>query len=598
MLGLLGQGVAPSPYQSASPDLFAQAPAAPAPIAAQPVLAPQPVAQPTATVQPLSNGHAQPNGHAPGELNGHAPALEAAPAPAEVAAAPAPTAAPAPAAPAPATLNIGDELVKLISERTGYPEDMLSPTADIEGDLGIDSIKRTEILGALRGSLPDTAAAMLEDRMEELSKAKSLSDIETIVTNALGNEVEGQRPFDLSGEASTACAALPRFIIKAHPEPADHVALDDPAGGAYVLLAADEGELAEKLSKRIEEAGGIALIAPPNRWRDGAEFGRWLSDLKTKYPISALIALGNTAQRPFSCDMSLEAFRASVSDELKVLFPVLRAASDDLSQGGTVIVASAMGGYFARGKDHPDQDKPFPAAAGAVGLLKSLTFEWPEAKLKAVDLDPDDHADDQAIYLFKELFLPGGRREVGYPKGQRTIFRTVPASIQKSDARPADKDWVVLAVGGLKGITAETLRGLAARQATVVLVGRTGAPDKEDPVLAACTDRPSLMRHFIDKAKAEGAPPKPTEIERKISRVLSEREMRGNLADFAAMGATIDIRTTDVRSEEAVSDLLAGVYTDYGRLDAVLYGAGTIEDALLAKKDDDASIARVIDTKC
>ncbi|MEM7740712.1 MAG: SDR family NAD(P)-dependent oxidoreductase, partial [Pseudomonadota bacterium] len=600
MLGLLGQGVAPSPYQSAGQDLFGQAPTAPEPVTAQPVLAPQPVAAAPSVEQPLTNGHAPANGHVNGELNGHAPMPEPVPAPAPAPAVPeasAPSVAAAPA-PAPSALNIGDELVKLISERTGYPEDMLSPTADIEGDLGIDSIKRTEILGALRGSLPDTAAAMLEDRMEELSKAKSLSDIETIVTNALGSDVESQRPFDLSGEASTACAALPRFIIKAHHEPADHVALETPAGGAYVLLAADEGELAEKISKRIEEAGGIALIVPPNRWRDGAEFGRWLSDLKTKYPVSALIALGNTTKRRFSTDMALEAFRASVSDELKVLFPVLRAASDDLAQGGTVMVASAMGGFFARGADDSSHQAPFPAAAGAVGLLKSLTFEWPEAKLKAVDLDPDDDVDDHAACLFRELFLPGGRREVGYPKGQRTIFRTVPASIQKSDARQADSDWVVLAVGGLKGITAETLRGLAARKATLVLVGRTGAPEQEDPALAGCTERTSLMRHFIDQAKAAGIPPQPAEIERQISRVLSEREMRGNLADFAAMGARVDIRTTDVRSEDAVRDLLAGVYTDYGRVDAVLYGAGTIEDALLAKKDDDASIARVIDTKC
>ncbi len=37
----------------------------------------------------------------------------------------------------------------MVSERTGYPLDMLDPDLDLEADLSIDSIKRTEILGEL-----------------------------------------------------------------------------------------------------------------------------------------------------------------------------------------------------------------------------------------------------------------------------------------------------------------------------------------------------------------------------------------------------------------------------------------------------------------
>jgi acyl transferase domain-containing protein len=38
-------------------------------------------------------------------------------------------------------------LLRLVSARTGYPPDMLDPTLNLEADLGIDSIKRVEILG-------------------------------------------------------------------------------------------------------------------------------------------------------------------------------------------------------------------------------------------------------------------------------------------------------------------------------------------------------------------------------------------------------------------------------------------------------------------
>jgi len=61
-----------------------------------------------------------------------------------------------PSAPAPAATptELGQEnltalLLSLISDKTGYPVEMLEPHQNLEADLGIDSIKRLEILGAL-----------------------------------------------------------------------------------------------------------------------------------------------------------------------------------------------------------------------------------------------------------------------------------------------------------------------------------------------------------------------------------------------------------------------------------------------------------------
>jgi phosphopantetheine--protein transferase-like protein len=43
---------------------------------------------------------------------------------------------------------IDERLLEIVSEKTGYPKEMLDLNLDMEADLGIDSIKRTEILGA------------------------------------------------------------------------------------------------------------------------------------------------------------------------------------------------------------------------------------------------------------------------------------------------------------------------------------------------------------------------------------------------------------------------------------------------------------------
>ena len=41
-------------------------------------------------------------------------------------------------------------MMAIVGEKTGYPLEMLEPGMDMESDLGIDSIKRVEILGAVK----------------------------------------------------------------------------------------------------------------------------------------------------------------------------------------------------------------------------------------------------------------------------------------------------------------------------------------------------------------------------------------------------------------------------------------------------------------
>ncbi len=46
-------------------------------------------------------------------------------------------------------------LVSIVSEKTGYPIEMLDLTNDMESDLGINSIKRVEIMGEMRNRYPN-----------------------------------------------------------------------------------------------------------------------------------------------------------------------------------------------------------------------------------------------------------------------------------------------------------------------------------------------------------------------------------------------------------------------------------------------------------
>jgi hypothetical protein len=68
---------------------------------------------------------------------------------------PKPTMAPQPVAETgPDLADLSTLLLGVVSEKTGYPPEMLSMEMTLEGDLGIDSIKRVEILSAVQEKAP------------------------------------------------------------------------------------------------------------------------------------------------------------------------------------------------------------------------------------------------------------------------------------------------------------------------------------------------------------------------------------------------------------------------------------------------------------
>ncbi|MDA5629157.1 MULTISPECIES: type I polyketide synthase [Agrobacterium] len=69
------------------------------------------------------------------------------------------------------------ELTEIVSERTGYPVDMIGDQMDLEADLGIDSIKRLEIFGAMFDRLSN-GTRLLEDA--DKNRNDENFDIETM----------------------------------------------------------------------------------------------------------------------------------------------------------------------------------------------------------------------------------------------------------------------------------------------------------------------------------------------------------------------------------------------------------------------------------
>ncbi len=128
-------------------------------------------------IQHGGNGHHNGNGYS----NGHAAVAVAPPVVQAQTSTVIPTAPPSTGGAMDAS-KISGVLLEVVSEKTGYPPEMLELTMDMEADLGIDSIKRVEIFGALTGQYPEMSGINPND----LTELRTLGEIVSYVSAQAG----------------------------------------------------------------------------------------------------------------------------------------------------------------------------------------------------------------------------------------------------------------------------------------------------------------------------------------------------------------------------------------------------------------------------
>ncbi|MDB5974949.1 MAG: family NAD(P)-dependent oxidoreductase [Nevskia sp.] len=521
-------------------------------------------------------------------------------APAAYAAQAAVTALAVAAVPAMDRASLQMQLLNVVAERTGYPTDMLGMDQDLEAELGIDSIKRVEILGALQKGLPASASEAMQASMEQFTKARSLNailDAAMALASALPAAAPpAPQPVAVTAQpaVATAPAKTPRFAPRARPAPLSQQR--HPVSGSYLLTADHEG-VAERLADRIVGVGGQAVILSAETCADAQALASTIERIRANGAVHGIVHLAGLQETAGD----LAGWKQQTTAQAKTLFKLLQLCGPDLSTRDSVALSvGRLGGSFGR-----DASGRGAAAAGAaVGLFNCAMAEWPSLRARMVDFEDAAQADQIADALLDELAVADKRSEVGYinagtAEASRIGFVHVAESIGDhpfaSHLQP-NGEWVALITGGARGITAEIAEELARPGMRLVLLGRTPLPGAEPSATAAHGEGPALKKVLLDAAFAAGRKPTPAELEREYRAVLADREIRGNITRLSATGAQVDYRTCDVRDASAFAAMIDSIYEQYGRIDAVLHGAGVIEDKRIADKTAE-SFDRVYDTK-
>lgn len=426
-----------------------------------------------------------------------------------------------------ASSTILERLVRIVGDRTGYADDAIGVDLDLEADLGIDSIKRIEILSSLVASMPEREALQLRGGLDRMTRLRTLTAIASAATSAL------KAPLSAPPVRALDDGGCPRFVIR--PVGADEDQRSPRELSGLHLVAGGSRVLAGHVAAELRQHGATVGEIPASDLVDQQRAEACVIALRSAHGrVNGIVHL---AAMGWPATGTAAGWLGGLEATTLTLFRLLQLTAGDLvASSGVVTAATTLGGRWGRDGASPDA----ALAGGCHGVLRSFEQEYPEVIGQVADLDAAMSIEEQAAAIIREYLAPVDR-EAGYRAGHRWTPRPVAAPLgsapRLNDMRP-QAGWVVLATGGARGITAEACIALAAPGVQFVLVGRH-SPD-ESTSLAA------------------------------------ERRATGDA--LRAADAGVEMLVCDVGDDQAFAAALADVYARYGRIDAVVHGAGIIRD--------------------
>ncbi len=172
---------------------------------------------------------------------------------------PTPTSAPV-AASAPAASNglsrsdIDASLMEVIAEKTGYPAEMLEMSMDMEADLGIDSIKRVEIFGAMTDANPSIQGVNPSD----LAELRTLDQIAEYIAGKAGATAQPAAAAPVAAPTATPTATSAPVAASA-PAASNGLSRSDIDASLMEVIAEKTGYPAEMLEMSMDMEADLGI---------------------------------------------------------------------------------------------------------------------------------------------------------------------------------------------------------------------------------------------------------------------------------------------------------------------------------------------------
>ncbi|MFG2595544.1 SDR family NAD(P)-dependent oxidoreductase [Streptomyces sp. NPDC048462] len=511
----------------------------------------------------------------------------------------APASAP-PAAPAPdegatplSPSELEELLLSVVARLTGYPTAMLNMDMELEADLGVDSIKRVEILSVMRREVPDVGAGDIS----RLGKLRTLREIVDALT-------DGAPPSGPTAPEATEPPGPPGITaVTDISTNSTDTATTEAAAGASALPAPRTGSGERTPLTRLvpltvdSPPSGLAtagLLDGPVVVTGGGTGGSAMAGLVarklTERGVDATAAAEVPAQAygvihlgALTADTTPDGAREVHRSALRAARAV--SAARTAGGGGLFVTVQDTGGDFGLGGGEPGR----AWLGGVAGLARTAAKEWPDASVKVIDCQRGGRDDEEvAAAIVRELFEGGADPEAGLrADGTRSLLRLVPGRVTPGGAPRISSDSVIVATGGARGVTAAALLDLArTHRPRIVLLGRT-EPAAEPAGLATATDEPALTRLLAERSTPDTADISPARIVERAREILAAREVRATVAGLEAAGSPVRYIRVDARDGDALAAALRDVRETWGPVTGIVHGAGVLADRRIADKTDE-----------
>ena len=554
----------------------------------------------------------------------------------------------APTVPAPLprpTVSTEDLVLAIVSDKTGYPVDMLQLDMEMEAELGIDSIKQVEILSALQAHYPGAP----DIPASELARLKTLQDVAAKIASLAG--ATSVSATDVASPSATPITA-PRALDPVALQQSVLAIVAEKTGYPVDMLGLDmemEAELGIDSIKQVE-----ILSALQDRWPDAPDVAPAdLAGLKTLRDVAAALTQIGGASVARAPTLSVA---AATTGALRVTIPV-RAPTPaqgfataglrdgiHISGGERAFAAAVVKAFKARGVRATAG--ALPAAAGAVISLSAMRVATSAAEALAIHLEVLRAAQavarsDGALRVF--IAVHAAPSQDGYPAGVSGIARTVAREwengvvksvemeapdagrlveeiltggadaevvLASDGARFAVTDEVqtdfadvavtptrggTLLVSGGRGVTAACAIELAAQHGLkIAFLGRTDLC-ASDALQSTKTSEPDIIADLMARARASGATLSPGEARAAVAQIMSRREISATLETAKSRGVEAQYYTADVCDTARVATVAQEVRAR-DPIVGIVHGAGVLADKRIGDLDA-AQFTRVFAAK-
>ncbi|WP_146493158.1 type I polyketide synthase [Vibrio cyclitrophicus] len=506
--------------------------------------------------------------------------------------------------------HVQSTMMEVVADKTGYPAEMLDLAMDMEADLGIDSIKRVEILGTVQDQLP----TLPELNPEDLAECRTLGEIVTYMQSKLSAAAPVATPKaeSVTPIAETATAELPPHNEVALKKlPAADKLVDCFSKDACVVITDDghnAGVLAEKLTANgIQVAvvrSALSAASPLNseiasytlNSVDDAGVTAVIkdieADLKTSNKVIAgFIHLQTIVDAKQSNEQAVNLnvdSRASLTTAF-LFAKHLNGQLNAISGRSVFFTLSRIDGGFGY-LDAKQLANAELNQAALSGLTKTLSHEWSNVFCRALDADASIDARHLAEAITGELFdIDTNTVEIGLShaengeSGRATLIAATPGAAQtKNTGAQLTKSDKVLVTGGAKGVTFECALTLAKQcKSHFILAGRSKhITSAELPQWAQGKQEKELKPAAIAHLQATGDKPTPKKVDTLLKPVLSSLEINAALAAFNEIGASAEYLSLDVSNHESVAKTLA----NFEGITGLIHGAGVLADKHIQDK--------------